>query len=169
MASDFYKYNTSDEEKLRIEKLELFDEYEAWHLKCTHYSLFSATKGDYCDKIVKTNLDLIKSFYEIVNESSIFAKHSGFEEPIVKIRRLGVKFGVRFGHTMCSIASKLYVFGGFGELATDSNGNGKHLRHSAIEIYDLEKMTLNVVDSQSSQIGILIYHYSQLVHIYLFN
>ena len=32
-------------ERRRIEKLELFDEHEEWHLTCSHYFLLCAYKG----------------------------------------------------------------------------------------------------------------------------
>ena len=35
-----------DSEQQRIEKLELFDEFPEWHLKCAHYTLVLASKGD---------------------------------------------------------------------------------------------------------------------------
>ena len=33
------------EEKQRIDNLELFDEYEEWQLKCSHYSILCAFNG----------------------------------------------------------------------------------------------------------------------------
>ena len=33
-------------EQQRIEKLELFDEFPEWHLKCAHYTLVLASNGD---------------------------------------------------------------------------------------------------------------------------
>ena len=33
------------EEKWRIDNLELFDEYEEWHLKCSHYIILCAFNG----------------------------------------------------------------------------------------------------------------------------
>jgi hypothetical protein len=62
-----------------------------------------------------------------------------------------LKFGIRLGHTMCCIDSKLFVVGGFGELATDTSG--KHLRVATIEIADLNQMTLNVIETKENQIG----------------
>lgn len=70
---------------------------------------------------------------------------------VVSIRPFGLKFGARFGHAMCSYKKKVFVFGGFGELATDLNG--KHLRQSAFEICDLESMKLDVIDAKASQLG----------------
>ncbi|GFY31316.1 tRNA wybutosine-synthesizing protein 4 [Trichonephila clavipes] len=37
--------NFSNEEKHRIQNLELFDEYEMWHEKCRHYVLIWASQG----------------------------------------------------------------------------------------------------------------------------
>ena len=34
-----------EEEQKRVNKLEPFDEYEEWHLKCSHYSILCAFKG----------------------------------------------------------------------------------------------------------------------------
>ena len=34
-----------DDEKRRIGSLELFDEYEEWHLNCSHYMILCAFKG----------------------------------------------------------------------------------------------------------------------------
>ncbi|XP_007898284.2 tRNA wybutosine-synthesizing protein 4 [Callorhinchus milii] len=44
--NEFYVGLIPEEEKQRIEKLEPFDEYEEWHLKCSHYLIVSASKGD---------------------------------------------------------------------------------------------------------------------------
>lgn len=32
-------------ERSRVENLELFDEFEEWHLKCNHYIILCATTG----------------------------------------------------------------------------------------------------------------------------
>lgn len=91
----------------------------------------------------------------LVDEASRF---SGNLET-VRIRPFGLKFGARFGHSLCALNSSsgkrlLCVLGGFGELATDLNG--KHLRLSAIEICDLDGVSLHVVDAKPTQIGIFI-------------
>ena len=41
----FYNKLVPASERSRIELLDLFDEFEEWHLKCSHYSLITATKG----------------------------------------------------------------------------------------------------------------------------
>jgi hypothetical protein len=35
----------SPAERSRVESLELFDEFEEWHLKCSHYAIVCATTG----------------------------------------------------------------------------------------------------------------------------
>jgi tRNA wybutosine-synthesizing protein 4 len=148
-ASDFYRDFTNNEEKDRIDKLELFDEYEPWHLKCSHYILLMGTKGKFCS-------DLISN---LLCSNNISFKNSGFEprqeimvENKLNIKPFPIKFGLRFGHTMCCLNSKLFVLGGFGEVANDTSG--KHLRLHHIEIVDLKKMTLTILDPTVKLIGI---------------
>ncbi|XP_033899386.3 tRNA wybutosine-synthesizing protein 4 [Acipenser ruthenus] len=42
----FYFEFLSEEERSRVERLEPFDEYEEWHLKCSHYFILAASKGE---------------------------------------------------------------------------------------------------------------------------
>ncbi|XP_078085374.1 tRNA wybutosine-synthesizing protein 4 [Mustelus asterias] len=44
--NEFYVGFIPEQEKQRIEMLEPFDECEEWHLKCSHYLILSASKGD---------------------------------------------------------------------------------------------------------------------------
>ncbi|XP_059822995.1 tRNA wybutosine-synthesizing protein 4 isoform X1 [Hypanus sabinus] len=44
--NEFYVRYIPEQEKQRIELLEPFDEYEEWHLKCSHYMILCASKGD---------------------------------------------------------------------------------------------------------------------------
>ena len=47
MDMNFFYHNYLDmEEKLRISSIEPFDEYEEWHLKCSHYCVIAAFKGE---------------------------------------------------------------------------------------------------------------------------
>ena len=77
----------------------------------------------------------------------------------VKTEFFPLKFGARFGHSICAVGAKLFIFGGFGELTTD---HGKHLRQSAIEVVDLAKKTINVVEHEGKTIGDRIFHCSTL-------
>ena len=42
--NEFYA-SLSPAERSRVESLELFDEFEEWHLKCSHYIIICATSG----------------------------------------------------------------------------------------------------------------------------
>ncbi|XP_037358227.1 tRNA wybutosine-synthesizing protein 4 [Talpa occidentalis] len=42
----FYSCFLSAEERQRVENLEPFDEFEEWHLKCSHYFILAASRGD---------------------------------------------------------------------------------------------------------------------------
>lgn len=43
--NEFYYSILSRKEKQRVENLEVFDEYEEWHLKCAHYFVLCASQG----------------------------------------------------------------------------------------------------------------------------
>ncbi|XP_069737793.1 tRNA wybutosine-synthesizing protein 4 isoform X2 [Phaenicophaeus curvirostris] len=43
--NEFFTLCTPEEEQQRVEALEPFDEYEEWHLKCSHYFILAASKG----------------------------------------------------------------------------------------------------------------------------
>ncbi|XP_053241267.1 tRNA wybutosine-synthesizing protein 4 isoform X2 [Podarcis raffonei] len=44
--NDFYSQVVLGEERQRIQALEPFDEFEEWHLKCSHYFILVASKGE---------------------------------------------------------------------------------------------------------------------------
>ncbi|XP_049754317.1 tRNA wybutosine-synthesizing protein 4 [Elephas maximus indicus] len=44
--NEFYRRFLPAQERRRIETLEPFDEFEEWHLKCAHYFILAASKGD---------------------------------------------------------------------------------------------------------------------------
>ncbi|XP_034042461.1 tRNA wybutosine-synthesizing protein 4 [Thalassophryne amazonica] len=43
--NNFYLDLVPEEERLRVEHLEPFDEYEEWHQKCSHYFVLTASRG----------------------------------------------------------------------------------------------------------------------------
>ncbi|XP_053928890.1 tRNA wybutosine-synthesizing protein 4 isoform X2 [Cuculus canorus] len=43
--NEFFTTCTAEEEQRRVQALEPFDEYEEWHLKCSHYFVLAASKG----------------------------------------------------------------------------------------------------------------------------
>ncbi|XP_004687603.1 PREDICTED: tRNA wybutosine-synthesizing protein 4 [Condylura cristata] len=44
--NEFYRCFLPAEERQRMENLEPFDEFEEWHLKCSHYFILAASRGD---------------------------------------------------------------------------------------------------------------------------
>ncbi|XP_008057822.1 tRNA wybutosine-synthesizing protein 4 [Carlito syrichta] len=44
--NEFYRSFLPAEERRRMENLEPFDEFEEWHLKCAHYFILAASRGD---------------------------------------------------------------------------------------------------------------------------
>ncbi|XP_004861735.1 tRNA wybutosine-synthesizing protein 4 [Heterocephalus glaber] len=44
--NEFYRCFLPAEERQRMEYLEPFDEFEEWHLKCSHYFILTASRGD---------------------------------------------------------------------------------------------------------------------------
>nr|XP_034970871.1 tRNA wybutosine-synthesizing protein 4 [Zootoca vivipara] len=44
--NEFYRHVVLGEERQRIQALEPFDEFEEWHLKCSHYFILVASKGE---------------------------------------------------------------------------------------------------------------------------
>ncbi|NXU25037.1 TYW4 protein, partial [Thalassarche chlororhynchos] len=43
--NEFFTCCTPEDEQQRVQALEPFDEYEEWHLKCSHYFVLTASKG----------------------------------------------------------------------------------------------------------------------------
>ncbi|XP_014817025.1 PREDICTED: tRNA wybutosine-synthesizing protein 4 isoform X1 [Calidris pugnax] len=43
--NEFFTCCTPEDEQKRVQALEPFDEYEEWHLKCSHYFVLTASKG----------------------------------------------------------------------------------------------------------------------------
>ncbi|KFR09785.1 Leucine carboxyl methyltransferase 2, partial [Opisthocomus hoazin] len=43
--NEFFSCCTPEDEQQRVQALEPFDEYEEWHLKCSHYFVLTASKG----------------------------------------------------------------------------------------------------------------------------
>lgn len=148
---------TTQEEKQRIDCLELFDEYEPWHQKCTHYLIISATKGEHLTKCMLNLYDTIPRTIQ----PNVAPETNEITSPI-NLKPFDIKFGTRFGHSVCFARQKLFLFGGFGEMVTDLSG--KHMRHCSFEILNFENKSikcLNQVIDPNNLIGI----YNILIHI----
>ena len=140
-ASDFYLYNITSKEKQRIDKLELFDEYEPWHLKCSHYTIIAATRGNYLTQLAANLYNPIQIPLSLLKMPMNVEAANSYS---LKIQSFDLKFGMRYGHKICVANSKMFIFGGFGELINDQSG--KHMRHSTMEIVDLKTMSVSVMN-----------------------
>jgi len=64
---------------------------------------------------------------------------------IIKLKPFDAVIGVRYGHRLVSVDSKLFIFGGFGEMVNDPSG--KHMRHNIIDVVDLKTMETSFINS----------------------
>jgi hypothetical protein len=133
---DFYINYINDEEKKRIDRLESFDEYEPWHLKCLHYIMLIAAKGEFCSGI-KRNLILNNNTQQIPNS---------INNVEVGIKEFQLKFGSRLGHSVSYVkeTNKIFVVGGFGD---NIHALGRHKRQNSIEVVDLNKMSAEILEN----------------------
>jgi tRNA wybutosine-synthesizing protein 4 len=133
---DFYVKNISELERDRIDYIEPFDEFEEWHLKCSHYALILGSNGEFCKTVVQSLLGS-----PVVNKEIADLSYSNQ----VVLKEFPLQFGSRFGHALCvnETNETLYVYGGFGE---SHNEKGRHRRLSTVEVVCLKSMTVNIVD-----------------------
>ncbi|KAM5179880.1 tRNA wybutosine-synthesizing protein 4 [Mantella aurantiaca] len=129
--NEFSALCVSDVEKWRVESLEPFDEFEELHLKCSHYFILAASRGD---------LGICTALRALCDPP-----HTGFSvlpapefsgslpvDPL-PVSVCGLR---RFGHRSCSGSSQVIVSaGGFGE------GDGKHRRLDDVHLLFREEDT----------------------------
>jgi tRNA wybutosine-synthesizing protein 4 len=137
---DFYRQIISQEERTRVRKLELFDEYEQWHLKCTHYVILLGSTGNLSIPQIEA-LKQVNLVETLVTDSTL-----------IGLSEYPLAFGIRYSHSLCysNKENKLFVFGGFGESLRDL---GKHKRQRSIEIIDLNTQKIDIIDYLDDQIG----------------
>ncbi|XP_068122546.1 tRNA wybutosine-synthesizing protein 4 isoform X2 [Hyperolius riggenbachi] len=126
--NEFFSTCVPDSEKLRIESLEQFDEFEELHLKCSHYFILAASRGVLADCLAlqpiccdQTGISVSPApeFYAAVPVTSL-------PVPICGLRR--------FGHRSCLVSPQVILTtGGFGK------GNHKHQRLGDIHLLLQEK------------------------------
>lgn len=105
-----------ESEKLRIDSLEPFDEFEELHLKCSHYFILVASRGDLAETPALRPVSVVEDITVLPPPTSSGAVLTSLVSPAV----LGLR---RFGHRSCLVSSRFVMTtGGFGE------GNGKHQR-----------------------------------------
>jgi tRNA wybutosine-synthesizing protein 4 len=131
----------SAEEVQRIQKLEPFDEYEEWNMKCAHYFIGMAVKvSDTNDDYSRKQMTWLSQFDE---EKSKVLNQPGrvncpdigtrLDEAHDEFQSLGLN---RRNHSSVIIDNCLYIFGGFGS-SQDSKSSKSHGRLNDIIIYDL--------------------------------
>ncbi|CAE7437769.1 Lcmt2 [Symbiodinium sp. CCMP2456] len=106
---------TPSEELARISGLEPFDEYEEFHLKCTHYFCLAAMSGRCCNA---------KTIWPNAGKSP---SRPALEVPVHKLHELGIS---RFGLTASYAAGHLVVCGGHGTY--DSSVSQTHGRQTSV-------------------------------------
>ncbi|XP_062571126.1 tRNA wybutosine-synthesizing protein 4-like [Saccostrea cucullata] len=115
----FYQELVPLSEQRRVESLEPFDEYEEWHLKCSHYMIVSATNA--------------KGFPSVL--SDIQTSHNPGIKDCVTVKEGSASHSIwRFGHSSLLLEDghSLVSFGGFGE------EKGKHCRILDLTITDIK-------------------------------
>ncbi|KAL8191490.1 UNVERIFIED_CONTAM: hypothetical protein K2H54_073921 [Gekko kuhli] len=103
---EFYDHFVSEEERWRIQALEPFDEFEEWHLKCSHYFILVASKGE--------GLCRAPAFPGV--EEKVFSGFAGTVPALVCATDAGVTGLRRYGHRSVHIAPDVILTtGGFGD------------------------------------------------------
>uniref|UniRef100_A0A8C3S9F7 tRNA wybutosine-synthesizing protein 4 n=1 Tax=Chelydra serpentina TaxID=8475 RepID=A0A8C3S9F7_CHESE len=105
--NEFYANFIPEDERRRVQALEPFDEYEEWHLKCSHYFILVASKGE---ELAWTPL-----FSKMPVAGSISASVCTIDSEIVGLRRYG-------HHSVLIKPHVVLTTGGFGEQ------DGRHCR-----------------------------------------
>ncbi|XP_070554287.1 tRNA wybutosine-synthesizing protein 4-like isoform X2 [Ptychodera flava] len=130
------------EERQRIEKIEPFDEFEEWQLKCSHYVVICSYAGNMT--ALSNRVFSPKSMQRPHCPTSMLTTpgqavsdrtNHGSEVQMFWRRPDGCRPIRRFGHATCQVESgHVIVTGGFG----DTRCSGKHERLGDIEIFDPE-------------------------------
>ncbi|XP_076350870.1 tRNA wybutosine-synthesizing protein 4-like isoform X2 [Tachypleus tridentatus] len=142
------------EEQKRIQSLELFDEFEEWHLKCSHYILACASQG------------LLASFSKALCSGTCNDKQHKYESVISKrlhwtVYEHGSELQ-RFGQQCVLLPNGLVLtFGGFGIQ------DGKHQRLGGCLLTDVTTETFQSqkleVEDQGHCMGQRIHHCTVLL------
>ncbi|KFV46784.1 Leucine carboxyl methyltransferase 2, partial [Tyto alba] len=114
--NEFFTCCTPEDEQQRVQALEPFDEYEEWHLKCSHYFVLTASKGmEPSWTPLLSNMTVPHRDGPVRMAGSVTAAVCAMHSEIPGLRR--------YGH--CSVLIKPNVIlttGGFGE------EDGQHCR-----------------------------------------
>ncbi|KAM4687228.1 tRNA wybutosine-synthesizing protein 4 [Rhinophrynus dorsalis] len=110
-------------ERLRIEALEPFDEFEELHLKCSHYFILVASRGSLSETNTLRPVSDTCAEFQVLSPP---VPQGCLQVSSLPVALQGLQ---RFGHRSCPLSPHLIVTtGGFGEK------NGKHQRLSDIHV-----------------------------------
>lgn len=119
--NEFYRCFLPAEERRRVENLEPFDEFEEWHLKCAHYFILAASKGD---TLSQTSVLSSPELFPRVDPASpsgvLLAKVVPSDSRGPHCRR--------YGHASVLLSPGILSAGGFGEQ------EGRHCRMSKFHL-----------------------------------
>nr|XP_005999146.1 PREDICTED: tRNA wybutosine-synthesizing protein 4 isoform X2 [Latimeria chalumnae] len=141
--NEFYFGFIPKEERKRLETLEPFDEFEEWHLKCSHYFILTAFKGELkiCSMLNAPTGSLLTKSVPF-SSKTISASPCEVDSKVSGLRR--------YGHRSCLIKSNVVITtGGFGEQA-GQHGRLKDLQlsvksgaiweHGPVTVEDTEQL-----------------------------
>ncbi|NWZ58333.1 TYW4 protein, partial [Haliaeetus albicilla] len=114
--NEFFTCCTPEDEQQRVQALEPFDEYEEWHLKCSHYFVLTASKGmEPSWTPLLSNMTVPHRDETVRMAGSITAAVCAMHSEISGLRRYG-------HHSVLIKPNVILTTGGFGE------EDGQHCR-----------------------------------------
>nr|XP_051678421.1 tRNA wybutosine-synthesizing protein 4 [Oryctolagus cuniculus] len=120
--NEFYQRFLPAQERQRMENLEPFDEFEEWHLKCAHYFILAASRGD---TFSRTLVFPPSEEFPRIDPAS----PSGVFPASVATRDIQGPDLKRYGHASVLLSpSTILTTGGFGEQ------DGRHCRVSKFHL-----------------------------------
>ncbi|KAJ7391936.1 Leucine carboxyl methyltransferase 2 [Desmophyllum pertusum] len=142
---NFFYYNTLPaEERARVEDVEPFDEFEEWHLMCSHYIVLAAFKGA-CQSIKE------ELFYQqnALHDESLILEDNPCTLHTVDVVPSQDRLK-RFGHTATPLCDgTVRLIGGFGI------DNGKHMRLNGVQLLQTVKGVWHCTEVTSDSESIL--------------
>ncbi|XP_037690087.1 tRNA wybutosine-synthesizing protein 4 [Choloepus didactylus] len=120
--NEFYHRFLSAEERRRMENLEPFDEFEEWHLKCAHYFILAASRGDALSQIMVFPPSEVFLWVDPASPSGLIPAK------VITSDSRGPAFK-RYGHASALLSPGIILSaGGFGEQ------DGRHCRVSKFHL-----------------------------------
>ncbi|XP_046374942.2 tRNA wybutosine-synthesizing protein 4-like [Haliotis rufescens] len=153
--NQFYKDLVGQTEKLFINSLEPFDEYEEMHLKCSHYFVLCAYSTPR-DGLLQEN----RIMHVSADDSNSKPKPDNVPElvkvlPSVEVSTAETSSIKRFSHTSSKLGEQFIVtVGGFGEQ------DGRHQRISEVNMTDIETMNGYSVKANDDTLEMARMHHS---------